>query len=832
MRIYLDTTLQELLDAKQISARTYNSLRLAGLTTLQEVLNHGASPAELKKLRNFGSKCYAEILPLLREVMAHEGVMKPVGPKEVFDALGVTIGGMLEETYEELIEEENNVTKSFKACYPSVIDLHMGVRANVKSLLRIHSELSMTENQEIRRMYVRYLEGALNRMRNAQLEEHEPYAEYLSTLTELQPKVNTFTYAEKAEHFIRPSVRNLLQSLYMELCENLLGTRARNYLAQVAPRFETLAPFFGAKLQEYKKLSPGQYLKKTLTEVCVLNIRLHELFDRYWQMSDEEVQTVQLKREYPFLSDEDRILVEEHIRAYGTPPMFFLLYNYMRSSEERNDKIFNLLFGILDGKEHTNKEVGAMMNVTSERIRQVMGQKLEVHTMPLMQREAWQQYGDLFALPFVTAETPEYQQLTEREHLFFGFRIFARLMQLLGERDFEVTTRNGNGDTIQHQFTNQYATVIVDEAAVAINRMKMPTTNVGDCVGLLRTLMETRSTGDRTIPLEALLKEVNDEEKAEAVKLITYIAKAGLGLEVNESGEVIVPKNSLDVAEELYLILAQKGEPMSVDELFSAFKQRYPDHKYTDSTRIRPYLFRHPHMKPLGNTSRYGLDTWEHIFYGTIRDLLIKTLEQSDQPMHIQQIHQAVVVHFPNTKPQNLESSMAEDTYDRFIHFKNGYYGLRSKAYDEAYQKSNEVRQSFEERFADFRKFVAQHNRYPISNRMESEASLQRWMYNVQNGVLAVTNEQRQQLETAMKADEMQFIPRNATEYTFRENCQAYKAYFDTHHTQPTPSKAPELHSWMARSKAHLNSYTDHRKKYLTDLLNYLQPIDFFGTKF
>ena len=83
-----------------------------------------------------------------------------------------------------------------------------------------------------------------------------------------------------------------------------------------------------------------------------------------------------------------------------------------------------------------------------------------------------------------------------------------------------------------------------------------------------------------------------------------------------------------------------------------------------------------------------------------------------------------------------------------------------------------------------------------------------------------------------MKADEMLFIPRNATEYTFRENCQAYKAYFDTFHTQPTPSKAPELHSWMARSKAHLNSYTDHRKKYLTDLLNYLQPIDFFGTKF
>ena len=33
MRIYLDTTIQELFDGKQISARTYNCLRYAGMVT-------------------------------------------------------------------------------------------------------------------------------------------------------------------------------------------------------------------------------------------------------------------------------------------------------------------------------------------------------------------------------------------------------------------------------------------------------------------------------------------------------------------------------------------------------------------------------------------------------------------------------------------------------------------------------------------------------------------------------------------------------------------------------------------------------------------------------
>ena len=182
MRIYLDTTLQEIFESKLISGRTYNCLRLANLMTMEDLLKFGVSPSRFFGLKNFGSKCYAEILPLLREVKSHKS-MKPVGPEEVFAAMGDTIGKMLEEAYETLCMENTDVAKYFKTCHPSVEALHMAVTDDVKHLLKIHSQLSMAENVEMRRLYVRYLEGALDRMRNGQQEQHETVEKYLATLT-------------------------------------------------------------------------------------------------------------------------------------------------------------------------------------------------------------------------------------------------------------------------------------------------------------------------------------------------------------------------------------------------------------------------------------------------------------------------------------------------------------------------------------------------------------------------------------------------------------------------------------------------------------------------
>nr|WP_256387356.1 sigma factor-like helix-turn-helix DNA-binding protein [Prevotella sp. P5-126] len=502
----------------------------------------------------------------------------------------------------------------------------------------------------------------------------------------------------------------------------------------------------------------------------------------------------------------------------------------MRISEVRNNKIFSLLYGIFDGKERTLNELAEVMGLTRERIRQITSKKLEVHDTELIMTDAWKSYDELLAMPFVTAESVEYKQLKEREHLNFDFRVFARLMQLLGERDFEVAVRNQSGETELLRFSNQYETEIVGDVAVVINRKMMPSVKIRDCVDSLQAMVSSRYTNDTRIEVEASLNTMPTEEKAEAVKLMSYIAREGLELEVDDEGRVLVQKNHIDVAEDLYTILARKGEPMSVDELFVAFKEMYPDHKYTESAQIRSWLFRHPNIKPIGNTSRYGLDSWENVFFGTIRDLLAKLLEESDEPMHIEQLFEAVVEHYPNTKPQSLEWSMGDDTLGRFVHFNDGFYGLKSKSYDAKwieYDATARQRQSFEERLADFCAFVESYNRYPVSGNGEGEASLYRWLYNVQNEVYEIKEEYKVMLTETLARYEQDFIPRNGTENEFRNNCQRYKDYINSHYALPSVSAEPELYSWMVRSKANYNSFVDHRRKYLTDLFNYILSLGF-----
>ena len=68
---------------------------------------------------------------------------------------------------------------------------------------------------------------------------------------------------------------------------------------------------------------------------------------------------------------------------------------------------------------------------------------------------------------------------------------------------------------------------------------------------------------------------------------------------------------------------------------------------------------------------------------------------------------------------------------------------------------------------------------------------------------------------------------KDGTEEEFRNKCRDYKAYINSHYALPSVSTEPELYGWMIRSKANYNSYVDHRRKYLTDLFNYILSLGF-----
>ena len=825
MQIASDITLQELLEREQISQRTYNALLRAGMVTMKDVRNYAEPPARLMELKGLGQKSFMELKPLLMD-----GQLSEYGPlfsaalihetaEAKFALLGDAVGSMLTEAYEALFTEDNKVTKFFKTRYPAVKELHSAVMGKGIGIMETVRKLSKDENIELRKMYARYLEDATSGMAAAENADLDTYQKYSSTLKELQDRLEEFSYRDKTELFISDVARDFFQHVYEQMRETQLDTLSKNFARRVAPEFKDLALYFDAPQSDYRKLCPGQSMTKTLGRLFIFNQKLKEIFDRDWQKSDDELRLGTVKIEYPYLDNEQSVVVMEHWRDYGTLPMFFLLYNYMRVSKGRKDRIFCMRYGIYDEEERSLDELSETTGRSRERVRQIVLEGLDVHKTKLFEWGAWKSYYKLLSLPYITTETEEYQQLKSREHLSYDFRVFARLMQLVGERNCSGQIVGSNGEVEFRTFRQQFETELIDGVAIVINREEMPSINLGKSVDTLKETISSRHSSDTFLGVEELLPPMTDSEHEEAVKLMVYVIKNVLKLELDERNRILIKKNYIDVEEELYAILAQKGEPMSLRELFVAFKEKYPEHRYTDPKSILHYLLHHPDIKPIGKTSHYGLSTWNK-YYGTIRGLLLDMLEASDEPVHIDVLHSHVTEHFPNVSSSSVSTTMQNDVKRRFVQFEDRYFGLCAKVYDEKWKKYESPRQSFGDRLAAFRNFVDTHERFPINGSNEEEAAMCRWLNNSHHG--NIKEKDREQLEATLKGYEENFIPSTYSETKCRDKCREYKEYVDSHGSLPTATEGRELYTWLIRSRKNYSSYLDYKRKYLTELFEYI----------
>lgn len=686
MRIYLDTSLEAIFNKGLISQRTLNCLRYARLYTMEDVLKYADKPWDLMNISNFGRKSLTEIEPLMTQVIENYSAQSSGMAGLIFDTLDENVAKVLSEAYEQVPVISNRINRYFKSIYPSVVELHGTVEEGATALLKVHSQFSMQENVEIRRIVANYLECAIRIMDYDSLTEDETYNEYKEASAEVKSKLEYINYEDKVKYYMAEDVKLFFNTHYTKLREKL-SVRARNFLNKYAPDFSILALYFEAPMSDYRKMCPGQNMKQTLCEIYDFNQELRAEFDLYWQMEGKELNLAVMQYSYPFLNNDERQFVNDYTFEYGSQPMFYLLYKYMCTSDARSDSIYRQLYGFLDGRERTMNELGEEVGLTRERVRQLITRRMEVHDTDLFNNADWQYYAALLSLPFITCETDEYLQIEEHEKIGKGFRLFARLMQLLGDHDFqiEVETKDGKMDVIR--IGNQYETETIGDVTVVINRRMLPSIRVKDSVEYLNHAISSRYTRDTYIDVSDSLGMMSKDERKHAGNLMAYIAKAALGLKVNGNGQILMQKNHVDVFEEIYNILESKGEPMTVDEIFKTFKALYPEHKYTDSSQIRPWLFRHEHIKAIGNTSRYGLDCWDNIFYGTIRDLLVDILSKSDTPVHLQQLLESVKEHYPNTHIKSVEA-LLDDKHVRFVRFNGDYYGLTSKTYDDSFTEA------------------------------------------------------------------------------------------------------------------------------------------------
>lgn len=805
MEFNLDTTIKELHELGIISVRTYNSLHYAGMDTLGEILNNIETPMDLLNIRNFGRKSYTEVDAILNQMIREHKAVVPEQKEAKFAALGETIIGIITDAYNEVTAGDTEVKAYLQAAHPQPCDMHELVMGDLDNMLVVVEEYTLNENLEIRHSYKEFIELVLNKMEYTQEAENAIYVEYKRKSLNLAIKMENFSYEQISKYFLSPIARDYLEKTYQAQLESSLSVRSKNFAAKFLPHFYDLIKYAEEPLASYRSICPGQSMMKTLTELFQFNQKFKREFDRVSKLSDDEIQTEFLKRDYPYLVSRQRQFVFDFIKENNHAPLFFLMLQYLRLSENKSNKIYCLLHGIFDGKKRTYYEIADAMNLSRERVRQIVYGTIEVQESALASNDGWDYYNELFDLPFIYERTEGYVRLKEVEHLTADFEVFASLVKL--KANFKAEDVEGHTILMNNKYSDLKLT---------------------DCLDTLYSIIDAKYSADTYVPIDSVLFTVPEQLRPAMKELVKHITTEIYKVQITEDEKLYLPQNYIDIAEELYDILDKKGEPMHVEDIFKEFKTRYPDHKFTDPLQIKSYLFKHKHIKAVGKTSCYALDSWEGVYFGSIRDLLVDLLSDSDIPLHIDNLYDGVTEHYPKTTKASIAATMEDENFQRFIEFEGSYFGLTSKEYPAEFVPASSVqRYSFEDRFQMFKDFIETYRRFPSYNGGDKEASLMRWYYNVTTEVLSMTDEQRALFNDTLKRYDELGIPRYATESEFLLKCQDVKDYIRQHHTLPTNREAPELYAWLRRSRDNYDSYTDKRRQYMTDLLNYVLSFGF-----
>lgn len=379
---------------------------------------------------------------------------------------------------------------------------------------------------------------------------------------------------------------------------------------------------------------------------------LNDVLFQYENLDGNEVSRTIIANRYPNLTEEQVGFVTDFHNQYRHYPMFFLLRERLAKSEDRLDRIFAMATGICDGHPMNLAEIGKKMECTRERVRQLM----EKAPKNLFRDKEWLYYQ--FDSTLVIAEINDvYLNVVDHEKVNIPFESFAQVC--IEGFPLKAIKENDMRFLVNKRLSSQ----IIDKVCREVNKQNK----------------RVRS-GIDSIPIDNLLKDIPDDKKGDYKQAMPIIISKAYGLYVDEGGNIILPPNGVDVVYELSEILREKDRPMSLRELYAALVQRCPEVGHKSFEHVRAKVLQSEALKPIGKSSMYTLAEWNHVYRGSIRDLVADILKKSRTPLHIDEIMEKVLQAYPYTNKNSVTSSLGSDK-ERFVLCGNGYYGLKKRKY-------------------------------------------------------------------------------------------------------------------------------------------------------
>ena len=597
----------------------------------------------------------------------------------------------------------------------------------------------------------------------------------------------------------------LIQQHYLTSVESL-SVRAQNVIKSEIPYFGDAIIISLLYSERYKYFRNCG--RQTWEEIKLFAIKFCNEIRTITSAPFDELRLLIALNKISYAQGRGDLFISKFYRDNGYLPMFYILASYLVNSDNRAEKLYRAAYGILCSPLHM-RDIAKQYGLTYERVRQIIASaKVEYKNLILLTN--WQTYRieDYLYLSSISPLYHDVQVCEDLEELSIeGFGYLCKLL---------------------YPFTH----IIVKDNHYFFAQRLLNCFDIKSALTDIENTLSKKVAKDTEIPITIFVDSywINAPsfEPIEVIKMLCEIISDNFEVKIDDNYRITIFQNTIDVSSELHDIINANGDSMNIDDIFVAFKEKYPEHKYSEASQLRPYLAKDERICPIGKTSCYTLLKWD-TFTGTLKDLIYNTLLDSEVPLTAEDICEIIHETY-DTSPKSIRSTVVSDKSGKFIFFKKGYIGVNTKEYSSVYESlkfaDRRHRQSFEDSLSEYEEYLRTHHHMPLSTGTEDEQFLYRWYNNVVNRCMTITLE-REVAFNAMVARNADYMV-NGTEYSFYRRCDEYKAFLNENMELPTMETDTVLYRWFHNNIKIYMEFDDRRKGYFEDLLEFIQSYGFF----
>ncbi|MCM1320024.1 MAG: hypothetical protein NC217_06540 [Muribaculaceae bacterium] len=526
----------------------------------------------------------------------------------------------------------------------------------------------------------------------------------------------------------------------------------------------------------------------------------------------EELRT-ELRYKYPFLKEPQLEQIVTFEDRQGHLPMLYIIEQYMLSTNQSAQVVIKDYFGInAEHKCYSTAEIASRVELTRERCRQ-----LTISAFPL-------EYADFNDYVNGELQSMLYDVILSDDPILDRLQLENMLHE-----DKEHTMH-----LIAALIDTHILTSVADDAPKAIVRISLARSIKlrAAATSLRRVIEKVVHTAEYELDLlpyieSNMLKHSESDVKPLLLLFMQYL-QHNYKAKPKSEHIAIMPPNKLDVVDCAANILREKGEPLSIQDLWDEFCKKYPKHHISNMPYFKFLLCQSDVVRPKGKTGMYLLTEWKDHFMGTMSDYIYEIVSNEAAPVSMTYLMEKVTSQFPNANKSSVHNLMYLCKKHKYIFFENDMIGLKDCVYETNELRERKVvqRQSFEKNLSRLETFFKEKGRYPLLIKGyldEEDAYLFRWMANVRSNNIVINEAQHAAFDQLLARFDT--IPGNAYEYKFKQTCCEIERIVRETGALPNYKEYNLLRVWYTIQRRKYTQYTDNRRLYFQELEDTLDTL-------